>query len=259
MYGRLMRSALGLLLAGAILIVLAQPAAAAGVQLPVGQADGVRIVREHGAIVVVFGPSADRLWRRVAGRRVEVMCEKGPDPDPDDPGTFVTEGGGTTMRAPKRGRRLRTGDLTRGMDICEVSLPPRTVRRNGVRRHYGRRLIVSIPLSQRGAVRLDERARTQALVALLSIGAVLGSEGRYATSAELVAQVPKLRRPPRLSVVELAGPADTPPAGSIGYYSDGAQHAAAVVLSASGRRLFFEADVDRVIRTNVSEYVYGDD
>ena len=62
-----------------------------------------------------------------------------------------------------------------------------------------------------------------------------------------------------LSVVELPSPSDTPPAGSIGYYSDGAQHVAAVVLSASGRRLFFEADVDDVIRSNVIRYVYGDD
>ena len=29
-------------------------------------------------------------------------------------------------------------------------------------------------------------------------------------------------------------------------------------LSASGRRLFFEADVDDVIRSNVIQYVYGD-
>ena len=69
---------------------------------------------------------------------------------------------------------------------------------------------------------------------------------------------PRMKRPLKLSVVELPSPSDTPPAGSIGYYSDGAQHAAAVVLSASGRRLFFEADADEVIRTNVLEYVYGD-
>jgi len=36
----------------------------------------------------------------VAGRRVSVLCEKGPDPDPDEPGFFTTEEGGTTFRAP---------------------------------------------------------------------------------------------------------------------------------------------------------------
>jgi hypothetical protein len=40
----------------------------------VGEDDGVRIVRERGAIVVVFTASAKKLWRRVAGRRVRVYC-----------------------------------------------------------------------------------------------------------------------------------------------------------------------------------------
>jgi hypothetical protein len=255
-----MRRVLALVVAGAFLAVLAQPAAASA-QLPVGRADGVRIVREHGAIVVVFGSKATRLWRRVRGRRVSVLCERGPEPDPDNPGYSFEEGGGTTMRAPQRGRRIRTGDLTRGMDTCEVWLEPRTIRRNGKRVRLSRRLIVTIPLTQRGAVRLDERARAVALLTLLEIGAVLGQrdeERRFEPSAELVAAMPTLRRPLRLPVVALASPADTPPAGSIGYYSDGAQHAATVILSASGRRLFFEADADDVIRTNVADYIFGD-
>jgi hypothetical protein len=52
---------------------------------------------------------------------------------------------------------------------------------------------------------------------------------------------------------------DTPPEGAIGYYSDAAQHAAAVVLSAMGRRLFLEFDADDVIRSNVTTYIYGRD
>jgi hypothetical protein len=257
-----MRRGLALATVAVVLLGVAPAADAQTVQLPVGEANGVRIVRDQsGAIVVVFQPRAARLWRRVAGRLVSVLCEKGPDPDPDDPGTFFSEEGGATFRAPKRGRRLRTGDLTRGMDICEVSLPPRTVRRNGGRHHYGRRLIVAIPLTQRGAVRLDERARAQALATLLQIASVFPRRegpGRYATPAELVSFLPLMKRPLKLSVVELPNPSDTPPAGSIGYYSDGAQHVAAVVLSASGRRLFLEGDVDHVIRTNVAEYLYGD-
>ena len=53
----------------------------------------------------------------------------------------------------------------------------------------------------------------------------------------------------------LTSPSDTPPPGSVGYYSDGAQHAAAVVLSAAGRRLFVEVDADDVLRTNVARYL----
>jgi hypothetical protein len=147
------------------------------------------------------------------------------------------------------------------MDLCKVWLEPRTITRNGERRRYGRRLIVAIPLSQRGAVRLDEQARASAMLGVLSIAAVLPPEGfdRWPTPEELVSYLPSVKRPLRLTVVPLASPAETPPAGSIGYFSDGAQHAAAVVLSASGRRLFYETDADDVIRSNVIEYLYGDE
>jgi hypothetical protein len=244
----------------ALVLALAPSAGAGTVQLPVGEAQGVRIVRDqHGAIVVVFTPRAAQLWRRVAGKRVSVFCEE--RSGPDENGIVTVADGGATFRAPRRGRRLRTGDLTRGMDICRVWLAPRTLRRNGVRRHYGRELIVEVPLTQEGAVRLDERARTYALFAVLDIAAH-DPDGGYAdaflTSPDLVARLPVLPRPVRLSVLALPTPADTPPAGSIGYYSDGAQHAAAVVLSATGRRLFLEYDADRVIRTNVLEYLNGD-
>lgn len=244
----------------AVLLVVAPPAAAETVQLPVGEAQGVRIVRDHGAIVVVFTPRAARLWRRVAGKRVSVLCEG--RSGPDEFGIVTVEGGGTTFRAPRRGRRLRTGDLTQGMDVCRVSLEPRTVTRNGERRRYRRELIVAIPLTQEGAVRLDEKARAQALLLVLSIAAADAARrdlDGYPTSAELVASLPLLTRPLKLSVVALPSASDTPPAGSIGYYSDGAHHLAAVVLSASGRRLFLEYDVDDVIRSNVVGYIYGDE
>ena len=256
-----MRTWLMLVTVTAVVMIAAPSAGALTVELPVGQADGVRIVRPHGAIIVVFGPKADRLWRRVRGKRVSVMCEKGPDPDPDHSGFFTTEEGGTTFRAPKRGRRLRTGDLTRGMDLCRVWLEPRTVTRHGTRRHYSRELIVAIPLSQRGAVRLDERAHAAALLGLLTVAALPQQDGadRYEASVDLVSRVPELKLPLELSVVALSSPSDTPAAGSIGYYSDGAQHAATVVLSASGRRLFLELDADEVIRTNVAKYLFGDE
>ena len=225
----------------AVALVAAPSAGAQATQLPVGQADGVRIVREHGAIVVVFTARAERLWRRVAGKRVSVLCEQ--RSGPDEHGFESVAGGGATLRAPRRGRRLRTGDLTRGMDLCEVWLEARTLIRNGGRERHGRELIVAIPLTQKGAVRLDERARARALLVVISLAAV------------------DALRPGavKLPVVALATPSDTPPAGSIGYYSDGAQHVAAVVLSASGRRLFLEFDADQVIRTNVLGYIYGDE
>ena len=112
----------------ALLLVLAAPsAAAAQTPLPVGEADDVRIVRERGALVVVFTQRAEKVRRRVAGKLVSVLCTE-----------FTKKGtnsGGVTQRAPRRGRRIRTGDLTRGLDYCRVWLAARTVTRDGERVH----------------------------------------------------------------------------------------------------------------------------
>ena len=62
-----MRVIAAVLLGAALLAVPATAGAQA--PLPVGEADGVQIARQRGALVVVFTPSAKKLWRRVAGRR----------------------------------------------------------------------------------------------------------------------------------------------------------------------------------------------
>jgi hypothetical protein len=110
-----------------VLLALAAPSAAtAQGPLPLRATDDVRIVRERGQLVVVFAKRAERLWKRVAGRRVDVHCtqlfEDG------------TGSGNNLVRAPKRGRRIRTGDGSRGWDYCRVWLEARTVRRDGRRR-----------------------------------------------------------------------------------------------------------------------------
>jgi hypothetical protein len=244
-----LRRLVGAIVAGAFALACAAPAQA---QLPVGETDGVRIVRERGAIVVVFSKSADRLLRRVRGRTVSVLCtEFLPD---------GTAGGGTTMRAPKRGRRIRTGDLTRGMDYCRVWLESRTLRRKGRNIRTGRRLLVSIPLTQKGAVHLDEEKRTGEMMQLVTAATLLGERrGKtgWLTYDELLGALLKGRpAPPRFGLVALAGPSETPPAGKVGYWSDGAQHVAVVTLSTLGRRLFIEHEGD-VLHTNVAGYIYG--
>jgi hypothetical protein len=235
----------------ALLLALVLPsAAAAQTPLPVGEADGVRIVRERGALVVVFTQRAEKLRRKVAGKLVTVDCTE-----------FVrggTYGGGITQRAPRRGRRIYTGDGTRGMDYCRVWLAARTVRRGGERQRRGREHIVSIPLTQEGAVYLDEQFKAIALLGLLTV-AQLGAEDRNRTGflspAQLLQLVGNPRPRPPYALVALAAPSDTPPAGAVGYYSDGARHAAAVVVSASGKRLFLELNGD-VLHTNIADHIF---
>lgn len=233
----------------ALLLVVALPSAAAAQEpLPVGEAEGVRIVRERGAIVVVFTQRAERLRKRVAGKPVSVHCwERRPD---------GISGGGITMRAPKRGRRIRTGDMTRGMDYCRLWLAARTIKRRGSTVKRGRQHLVAIPLTQEGAVFLDEQARAIALFGVLTLSGLLAEEHDrrgFLTPAELIDLVPARAR---TALVALETPSDTPAGDTIGYYSDGAQHAAAVAVSASGRRLFLEYEGD-VLHTNIAGYVFG--
>jgi hypothetical protein len=238
-------------LVAALLLVLALPSAgAAQAPLPVGETDGVRVVRDRGGgIVVVFTKRAEKLRRKVAGKLVNVGCTE-----------LLRDGsfsGVVTQRAPRRGRRIRTGDRTRGMDYCRVWLAARTVRRGRERIRRSRELVVSIPLTQDGAVFLDEESKVRLIFGLLTISGLEAEERNrtgYLTPAELLDAFPKLER---LPVVALAAPSDTPPAGAVGYYSDGAQHAAAVALSTQGRRLFLELNGD-VLHTNVAKYVFGD-
>ncbi len=120
-------------------------------------------------------------------------------------------------------------------------------------------LIVSIPFTQEGAVFLDEQLNAIGLFGILTISELAAEDaGRkgYLTYAELIELATDARPRARSLFVELASPSDTPPPEKVGYYSDGAQHAAAVVLSASGKRLFLELNGD-VLHTNVARYIFG--
>jgi hypothetical protein len=250
------RRATTLGLAVALLLAFSLPAAASGAQLPVGQADGVRVKREQGAIVVVFTRQAARLYRRVAGKRVTVSCTELPAEEELGPVSINT--GEITLRAPERRRPLRTGDRTRGLDYCRVWLAARTVRRDGARTRRGRQHIVSVPLSQRGAVYLDEQFKAIALSTLLSLAGTEADRRNspgYPTAPQLLELLDRLSG---FRIVALASPADTPPPGAIGYFSDGLRHVAAVIVSASGRRLFIELQAEDVLYTNVSRYGSGE-
>jgi hypothetical protein len=214
---------------GAVLLVSAAvPAAAPAVtQFPPDGGVTGRLV--DGRIVSLrFSPAA---FRKVAGKRVVIACTQ----MGEERGPFYSEGiGSEAFRMPKR-RRVVRRYVGPGYDYCTL--------------RHRRRTIVMFATSDRGAVFVDELASAFTLVTLLAIATE--DSGRHLTPAELAAARPGL-------FTQLASPADTPPAGSPGYYSDGAQHAAAVMLSAAGRRLFVEVDADDVLRTNVSRYLFGD-
>jgi hypothetical protein len=141
------------------------------------------------------------------------------------------------------------------MDYRRVYLAARAVGRGRERTRHRRKLIVSVPLTQRGAVFLDEEATARTIATVLELGGIMAQDRNrtgYVSPAELLEAL----RPRRRQVVALAAPPDTPPPGAVGYYSDGAQHAAAVALSTQGRRLFHEVTGD-VLHTNIARHIFG--
>lgn len=251
-------------------ILLALPfAGMAEAKLPVGEAHGVRIVRERGSLVIVFTSRAAKRYQRIAGKNIDVDCtdqqpsESGPPRarpfiGPHHPGEITEESsGGISMRAPKRRQKLDTGDLTRGLDYCRIWLAPRTVRRNGERQRIGRRLIVSVPLTQTGAVFLDEESRTRRLLSWLTAAGFVAEKLNISGWPSYIQLVETLGPPARSILVGLGAPADTPPAGRIGYYSDRREHIAVSILSKSGKRLFIESAGD-VLTTNVTQHIFGE-
>ena len=252
------------------LVLLAAPSGAmAQAPLPVGESHGVRIVRDQGAIVFVFTDRAAKRWRRIAGRMISVDCidhepSAGGPPrartfvGPPHPGDITEEsGGGVTMRAPKRGRRLETGDLTRGMDFCRLFLEPRTVRRDGTRQRTPRRLVVSVPLTQAGAVFLDEQTRARRLLLTLALAGFVAEELKLTGWPSYTQLIEAAGTRARVRFASLAAPGDTPPARRIGYYSDRREHVAVAIVSRSGKRLFVEGTGD-ALSTNVAEHIFGD-
>jgi hypothetical protein len=244
--------ALGLI---AMLALVAAPSA--GAQLPVGEAGGVRILRERGALVVIF-TRAPRGYEGEWPAGWSVSCARTSPPTWTASGPSVISSGGGSYRMPKRGRRLRTGDLTRPLDHCRVAL----VRR----RQRSKEPIVAVPLTQVGAVYLDEEEKASELLQLLSLAGFaaerleLEAYPTYSQLVEFLAARPDGPSPGKISgeLVALSSPSDTPPPGKLGYYSDGAERTVVAIVSRPGRRLSIEGEPDGVLRTNVSNFIFGD-
>ncbi len=184
----------------------------------------------HRELVLTFDDSAAALFQQVAGRRMAISCIGF---DRRSGGSY-TSTGTTDLRAPHRRKPIATGFGGR-FDVCVI----------GVRR--GRRTIViaRIPLTPFGAVQLDERN-----VAIVLVAAVRTLARPERPSAATVAAT--------FHGVALATPADTPPPGVLGVYSDGADHVYAAEVDRSGKLLFVELERD-VTRSNVVEYLLGED
>jgi hypothetical protein len=242
-----------LLIASGVALALLAPSTAQAQtpDLPVGEARGVRLVRaDGGALVLIFSDRSAKLRERINSRYAWLSCTDLGD-------RFFASGAGGNLDVAGRGRRVATGFDPGPADFCRFFLKAHTVKRDGGRHRVARRILFSIPLTQRGAVYLDEESKTLRMFRITLFASFLAYDRKlpgHPTYAQLVQEHPKLAK----VVVQLPGPADAPPPKLIGYYSDGREHIAVAILSASGKRLFIEHSAGDVLHTNVAAHLFGD-
>jgi hypothetical protein len=137
------------------------------------------------------------------------------------------------------------------LDYCNlrVRLGPHRIR------------ILTVPLTQRGAVFADEQATTfrmSAILSLAALSAALENLPGFPTAEVVIATLSKddFHATAFTYLVGLASPRDSPPAGKVGYWSDGGETVAVVAVSASGRRLYIQQGPDQTLSTNVAPYLF---
>lgn len=218
------------------------------------EVEGVRAsLDDERRIQVTFTRRAAKLYRSIRGRTGTLACR---DVAPNV-GNLLTRGEAglnestTLVDLPRRRGTVRFGDdaSSTRTDVCRLQVKRvRTTRRA---REITILTDLSLPLTQRGAVFLDERDKAIGLQVLLEVVGALAietPEGRY-PSAETVRDAGPGGAVRAIEV--LPAPDATPAAGRVGLYTDGVARATAVAVTRSGRRVFI--DVDReVLSSNLS-------
>jgi hypothetical protein len=241
-----------LLIATGLALALLVPSAAQaqnGTDLPVGESRGVHLVNQRGGLVLIFSQPAGKLRKRVNSRYAWIECTELGEP------FSGSHSGNLNVR--RRGRRVRTGFGAGDADFCRFFLRAHKVKRRGASKRVPRRDLFAIPLTQAGAVYLDEESKTRQMLRLALVASVLKEDRKLSgqpTYGQLIEAYPRLAK----VVVELSPPSETPPPKRVGYYSDGGEHLVLAILSASGKRLFIETSAGDVLSTNVARHLFDD-
>lgn len=144
--------------------------------------------------------------------------------------------------------------LDRHADFCDIGRVRLTITRRSISaEQVPGPTLDSVALTQKGAAFLDEDRVTSKIFVVLEV-AIGGAQHRpdgHFPPAQFAAGF-RLSR--LLRVVALVSPDASPPPGTIGFYSDGANHAEAVGISTLGRRLFIDSNAG-VLSTNAAEHL----
>lgn len=233
-------------------LVLAVPAAAVPPRLHTGSTRYVRLVhlRDGGLSIALTARGRKRFRRVLRGFVLDATCT-----------TLGKTVQGSTQGTQSSGAEGSSGPggrfnyhvlLDRYADFCDVGRARQRMTHNGESTtHVPGPTLDSIALSQKGAAYLDEERVTERMFGILETAiedAYTDPEGRFPPAEKLAAMFPG-------RVVALASADASPPAGVVGFYSDDANHAEAVALSALDRRLFIDSN-DGVLSTNPADDLF---
>jgi hypothetical protein len=198
-----------------------------------GVANGVHVRTVAGGVVVYFGQHADHAFADVRGRQLRVSCTAY-----SPQGSLTPTAESVTVSQPTS-RNLRLIRVGLGpqvdWDICEVG-------------RAGSSRVTKVGLTASGRARIDEERLGRKLLYGFTFASDRSVDGLSMPSTAWVVAAPGS------NLVALADADATPPAGTVGYFSDNPRHAVVATRSAAGRRLFFELD-DDVLSSNVWEYL----
>jgi hypothetical protein len=219
--------------AGALLAASLLVPGASEAQEPGGPTPGVKVHVGERKVSLSFAAAASKAYRGIAGREVAVRCTR---LGASGGIARVDQAESSTTRAPRKRSPVRVTLPSRRYDYCELQ------------RTDGRRAPLAAAVTARGATVLDERAAAGRLLRTIVLATSVAPSADTWPPAAGVVNVSEG------TVVALAAASDSPPAGKVGYFSDGGGHMAVVTLSSAGRRLFIDLNGD-VTATNVLEYI----
>ncbi len=239
-------------------LLLAAPAAGAVPPLHTGSTRYMRIVRlGHGQFSVALTGQGRKRFARLmhGGYALDATCTTlGKSVQ-----GFSQHGssGAAESRLGPDGRATYHTLLDRHADFCDIGRVRLTITRRSISAgQVPGPTLDSIALTQKGAAFLDDDRVTSTIFVVLevAIGAAQHrTDGHFPPAGQFAAGFGLSRL---LRLVALVSPDASPPPGTIGFYSDGTNHAEAVGISTLGRRLFIDSNTG-VLSTNAAEHWFA--
>ena len=237
------------------LLAVTPGATAAPVRLPTGSNAYVRLVHLPGGglTAALTARGRKRLGRKLRGNVLDGSCTK---VGKTVQGSSSSIGESDHEFSVGPGHHVRyVFLLDRRADFCDIGLAHVTFTRRGGRvRALSGPPFDSIALTQKGAQYLDADRVTAHLDDVLTVAFFVAAgepHGHFPSAATISSAFARTR----LRVLPLRSPADTPPAGEVGVFSDGLNHCETVGTTRVGQRLFIDSN-NGTLSTNSSDHLF---